>query len=160
MLHRITLAAATALLLTHGAMAQDDTLDARIAVAQSYIDMTLDEMTPEGMADAAAGPVIRQLRLTSPSITEDQVNRIELMIGTEMAQINRDVVSQTAGDLAAVMTLEELTALRDFYASEVGRAVMTKMPDYLRSYQPQVMEAMNGRYNQINAAIITILNEE
>jgi hypothetical protein len=160
MFDRIGLVAAAFLLAAPVAHAQEDTEAARIAMAQEYIDMTLEEMTAESMAEAAAGPVVRQIRLTDPTVTEEQIRRIELLVGAEMAAINQEIVATTAPDLAAIMTLEELTALRDFYASDIGRSVMLKMPQYLRAYQPRVMEAMNGRYNAMNAGIIDILNDD
>ncbi|MBB5516117.1 hypothetical protein FHS89_002143 [Rubricella aquisinus] len=160
MFDRIGLAAAAFLLLTPAAHAQEDTQAARLAMAQEYIDMTLGEMSGESMAEAAAGPVVRQIRLTDPTVTEDQIRRIELLVGAEMAAINQEIVATTAPDLAAIMTLDELTALRDFYASDLGRSVMLKMPQYLRAYQPRVMEAMNARYNAMNAGIIDILNDD
>jgi hypothetical protein len=160
MFNRIALATAAALLLTPMAHADEATDAERLAVAQNYIDMTLEDMSAESMARAAAGPVVRQIRLTDPTVTEEQIRQIELLVGAEMAAINREIVATTAPDLAAIMTLEELTALRDFYASDVGRSVMLKMPQYLRAYQPRVMEAMNGRYNQMNAGIIDILNDD
>jgi hypothetical protein len=41
--------------------------------------------------------------------------------------------------MADILTLPEIEALRDFYASANGRAVMMKLPDILAAQQPQIM---------------------
>lgn len=41
--------------------------------------------------------------------------------------------------MADMLTLDEIRALRDFYATDLGRAVMMKMPDIMAKQQPAIM---------------------
>ncbi|MGB0498545.1 MAG: DUF2059 domain-containing protein [Rubricella sp.] len=132
----------------------------RIAVAQDYIALSMEEMTPEAMAEASAGPVIEQLRLTNPSMTDAQEARIRTIFGEELAEISRAAMQEMAAPMADIFTLEELVALRDFYADETGRAVMRKMPDFFAAMQPMVLEGMQAEMVRINNRILGVLSEE
>lgn len=49
-----------------------------------------------------------------------------------------DFMKQQPDVMADIYTLEELEALRDFYATPVGRAVMMKLPRIMEAIQPQM----------------------
>lgn len=46
--------------------------------------------------------------------------------------------------MADLLTLAEIEALRDFYASETGRAVMLILLDILAQQPPQIMAMVQG----------------
>ena len=82
------------------------------------------------------------------------------LFGTELAEIMRDVMSDQAQVAADIYTLEELTLLKDLYTSPIGRSVLAKNAEFVRAYQPQVVEEMRSRMPRLNAEILEIVGDE
>ena len=59
--------------------------------------------------------------------------------------------------MADLMTLAEITALRDFYQTPEGRAVMLKLPRLVEAQQPQVMALISGNLMPIMDQIQEIM---
>jgi hypothetical protein len=58
------------------------------------------------------------------------------------------------------MTLAEITALRDFYATPEGKSVMAKLPQLTAAQQPGVMALVNDNMTALMPQVLAIINNE
>jgi hypothetical protein len=71
-------------------------------------------------------------------LSDDQLKQIDALYQETYAGKMIEIMSAQDEVMADILTLPEIEALRDFYASENGRAVMMKLPDILAAQQPQI----------------------
>ena len=121
------------------AWAQDD-LAERKAVAAEYLGMSLDATTVEAMSAQGAGMLLAEIERRQPQLYAQKAERLNDLVTASMAQNMRDAMIGLDDDMAQVISLEELTALRDFYASSEGRSVMGKMPAFMAEVMPRIMQ--------------------
>jgi hypothetical protein len=62
--------------------------------------------------------------------------------------------------MADIMTLAEITALRDFYATPEGKSVMAKLPQLTAAQQPGVMQLVNDNMSALMPQVLAIINGE
>ncbi|MFU8776131.1 MAG: DUF2059 domain-containing protein [Roseovarius sp.] len=71
-----------------------------------------------------------------------QIGAIDKLFLDHLTEPLTDVMRKQDGIMADLMTLEELTALRDFYTSEHGGAVMRKMPQLAQIQLPMIFAVL------------------
>ena len=156
MLRSLLLAALVALPLPALAETRDD----RVAVATEYVDLALQGFDMGAVIETMYQPVLQQVAAGGQTLTEDQVAQIrKLYIDTftdPMTTLMRDQ-SQIMADL---MTLAEITALRDFYATPEGRSVLAKLPQLTAAQQPGVMQLINDNMTALMPQVLAIINGE
>ena len=156
MLRSLLLAALVALPLPAWAETRDD----RVAVATEYVDLALQGFDMGAVIETMYQPVLQQVAAGGQTLTEDQVAQIrKLYIDTftdPMTTLMRDQ-SQIMADL---MTLAEITALRDFYATPEGRSVLAKLPQLTAAQQPGVMKLINDNMTALMPQVLAIINGE
>ena len=156
MLRSLLLAALVALPLPALAETRDD----RVAVATEYVDLALQGFDMGAVIETMYQPVLQQVAAGGQTLTEDQVAQIrKLYIDTftdPMTTLMRDQ-SQIMADL---MTLAEITALRDFYATPEGRSVLAKLPQLTAAQQPGVMKLINDNMTALMPQVLAIINGE
>ena len=141
---RFILAATAATFLSCPAFAQDETYDARIAIAREYVDASIADIDMYTFIQQLWIPVIQQMKSSGIQLSADQISQIEKLYLDTLTEPMLDIMRQQEVLMAELMTLEELTALRDFYNSEQGRAVMMKMPQLSQRQQPMIAEMMRA----------------
>ena len=67
---------------------------------------------------------------------------------------------EQAGIMADMMTLAEITALRDFYATPEGKSVMAKLPQLTAAQQPGMMALINDKMQGLMPQVLAIVNGE
>ncbi|MEL7216157.1 MAG: DUF2059 domain-containing protein [Pseudomonadota bacterium] len=148
------------------AIAQDTAEDPTLVtaaernLAQRFIALSLANQTPEIMAGLPADPVIEQLRIPYPDMTDAQEAEVRRIFGTAVARVNRQVMIESGLALSQAMTLAELEALVALYETEVGRSTMLKLGDFMGEIQPRMRERMQGDVMGINGAIIGVFEAE
>ena len=137
---RFLIGAATALCLAVPASADTatDAKDARVAIAKEYVEATMKDMDIQNFIRQLWTPMIQQMAQNRQPMSPEQISQIEKLFSDELTQPLTEVMLQQDKIMADLMTLEELTALRDFYMSEHGRAVMEKMPQLAQIQQPMI----------------------
>ncbi len=137
---RFLIGAATALCLSLPAYADTatDARDARLAIAKEYVEATMQDMDIQDFIRQLWSPMIQQMANNRQPMSPEQISKIETLFSEELTEPLTDVMLQQDKVMADLMTLEELTALRDFYMSEHGRAVMEKMPQLAQVQQPMI----------------------
>lgn len=77
---------------------------------------------------------------------ETKVNAEAQAFMAETMEKTKTLVPELMTDMAAIMastyTGEELAKMRDFYASEEGKAIMMKQPEVMQKFMPAVMAKM------------------
>ncbi|MEL6124919.1 MAG: hypothetical protein AAFR57_00820 [Pseudomonadota bacterium] len=147
-------------LLAAGPVLGQEDRAARVALAEEYIALAVEDITVEQFSGSTADGVVDQLRGLNADLSGDKEARVRTLFGTELAEIMRDVMSDQAQVAADIYTLEELTLLKDLYTSPIGRSVLAKNAEFVRAYQPQVVEEMRSRMPRLNAEILEIVGDE
>ena len=148
------------------ALAQDTAEDptqvtaAERNLAQRFIALSLANQTPEIVAGLPAAPVIEELRIPYPDMTDAQEAEVRRIFGTAVARVDRQVMIESGLELSQAMTLAELHALVVLYDSEVGRSTMLKLGDFMGEIQPQMRERMQGDVMGINGVISGVFEAE
>ncbi|WP_294614686.1 DUF2059 domain-containing protein [Roseovarius sp.] len=135
---RFLIAVAAALCLAFPVHAETDTRDARLAVAREYVEASMDGMDIQDFIRQLWTPMIKQMANNRQPMSPEQISQIETLFSDELTGPLTEVMLKQDEIMADLMTLEELTALRDFYTSEHGRSVMEKMPQLAQIQQPMI----------------------
>lgn len=137
-----------------------ETREERVAAAQEYVDLALQGFDMGAVIETMYQPILQQVAQGGATLTEDQVAKIrQLYLDTfsePMTKLMRDQ-SQIMADL---MTLGEITALRDFYATPEGKSVMAKLPQLTAAQQPGVMKLINDNMTALMPQVLAIINGE
>lgn len=134
---RFVTGAVLALCLALPAHAQSDR-EARLAVARDYVEASMADMDIQEFIRQLWQPMVRQMANTRQALSPAQVDEIETLFSEELTGPLTEVMRRQDEVLADLLTLEELVALRDFYTSEHGGAVMRKMPQLAQAQQPMI----------------------
>jgi len=65
-----------------------------------------------------------------------------------------------AGIMADMMTLGEITALTDFYATPEGKSVMAKLPQLTAAQQPALNGFIGAKMDELVPQVLAIVNGE
>lgn len=134
---RILIGAAVAFCIALPAHADSDR-DARVAVAKEYVAATMTDTDVQEFIRQLWEPMIQQMANNRQPMSPEQIENIGQLFSSELTKPLTDVMLRQDEIMADIMTLEELTALRDFYTSEHGGAVMRKMPQLAQIQQPMI----------------------
>lgn len=134
---RIFTGVLVALCLAFPVQAQDDRA-ARVAIAKEYVDATMTDADIQEFIRQLWQPMVQQMTANRQQMTEEQIMQIDKLFLDHLTQPLTDVMRKQDQVMADLMTLEELTTLRDFYLSEHGGAVMRKMPQLAQIQQPMI----------------------
>lgn len=141
---RLLTGLALALALAQPLHAQSDR-EARMAVAQEYVAATMDGMDMDAFIRQIWEPMIEQMAQNRQRMSAEQIAQIDALFTKELTEPLTDVMRRQDEILADLLTLPELEALRDFYMSEHGRAVMQKMPQIARIQQPMISRVLQNK---------------
>lgn len=123
--------------------AAQDTREARLAAASAYVAMTLEDMDIAAVVRTMYTPVLDQVRASGRTLSESQIAQIDALYQSTMAQPLTQILRQQDEIMADLFTLEQIEALAAFYASPVGRSVMTRLPQLIEAQQPQILDMVN-----------------
>lgn len=152
-----TLAFSLCLLTPVAGFAQDDR-DARLAVAKEYVASAVADMDMARVIEQMWQPLVQQIEAsTGKALTPEQMEKINALYQETYSGKMTDIMGAQDEIMADILTLPELEALRDFYASEHGRAVMIKMPDIMAKQQPQIMEMVQTTMPEIMPKLQAII---
>ncbi|MEZ5751651.1 MAG: DUF2059 domain-containing protein [Paracoccaceae bacterium] len=140
---RLSLALACILALTLPAAAQS-TRDERLVIAREYMNATLADLDTERLLQSMYNPLLGQIEASGQRITDAQRTQVAELYRQEILPQMMDIMSSQDEVMADLFTLEEITALRDFYATPLGRSVMSKLPAIIEIQQPQIMAMVQG----------------
>lgn len=126
-----------------------DTRDERLEIAKNYIAATVEDMDFDRLIRNMWQPIIDQVSAGGQTVTEEQKEEIHAMYVAEFGEPLRNLMLEQDEIMADVYTLEEIVAMRDFYATPAGRAAITKMPLLMERQQPIILELVMSRIPQL-----------
>ncbi|MDP3196449.1 DUF2059 domain-containing protein [Tabrizicola sp.] len=149
-----------AVLLTLPLPALAENRDERVAAAAEYIDLALDGFNMTAMIETMYQPILQQVAAGGQSLTDDQVAQIRLLYLDTFTDPLTTLMRDQAGIMADMMTLAEITALRDFYATPEGKSVMAKLPQLTAAQQPGIIALINDNMESLMPQVLGIINGE
>ncbi len=135
----------------------DDLAERRVAAA-SY----LQSPAQQKMIDAMFAPdqMLGLLKAQAPNLTAEQLDAVAKIVSEELATIRTNMEKVMVDVAVDQFTLEELKALDAFYRSEVGEAVMLKMPGFMQNYMSGMGPDMARMQQNIGRRVATeVLNQ-
>jgi uncharacterized protein len=84
-------------------------------------------------------PIIDQFAAAGRPLSPDQIARIDAIYQETMGDELLAIMRGQVGTMVEIFTLEELTALYEFYTSEIGRRVMSRLPEVMERSQPEII---------------------
>lgn len=142
--------------LGSSAAAQDTT-----ALAQQYVNMPqVQQMVTDMFAPDAMGAQVVSSLPPNMSVTPDQQQRIGAVMSEAMNNLRPRMEELMVSGSADVFSAEELQALIDFYGSEHGAAVMSKMQPFMASIMGKLQPEMQALQAQVGPKIVEILQEQ
>ena len=137
-----------------------DTRDERVAVAAEYVDLALQGFDMDALINSLSQPILSQVAAGGQSLTEAQVTQIRTLYADTFTEPMTALMRDQAGLMADMMTLAEITALRDFYATPEGRSVMVKLPQLTAAQQPGVAKLLEEKMGPLMPQVLAIINGE
>lgn len=151
---------AFAALLALSLPALAETRDDRVAAASEYVDLALQGFDMSAMIETMYQPILQQVAAGGVVLTEDQIATIRQLYLDTFTEPLTKLMQDQAGIMADMMTLAEITALRDFYATPEGRSVMAKLPQLTAAQQPGMMALINDKMTGLMPQVLAIVNGE
>ncbi|MBL9072414.1 DUF2059 domain-containing protein [Tabrizicola sp.] len=137
-----------------------ETRDERVAVASEYVELALQGFDMAAMIETMYQPILQQVAAGGATLTEAQVAQIRQLYLDTFTEPLAKLMRDQAGIMADMMTLAEITALRDFYATPEGRSVMAKLPQLTAAQQPGMMALINDKMTGLMPQVLAIVNGE
>ena len=151
---------AIAALLALTLPANAETREERMAVAAEYVDLALEGFDMPAMIETMYQPILQQVEAGGATLTEAQVAQIRQLYLDTFTEPLTTLMRDQAGIMADMMTLAEITALRDFYATPEGRSVMAKLPALTAAQQPGMMALINDKMTGLMPQVLAVVNGE
>ena len=137
-----------------------ETREERVAVAAEYVDLALQGFDMPAVIETMYQPILQQVAAGGQTLTEAQVAQIRALYLDTFTQPMTDLMREQAEIMADLMTLAEITALRDFYATPEGRSVMAKLPQLSAAQQPGLVALVNETSAGLMPQVVAIINGE
>ena len=138
----------------------EETREERMAVASDYVELALQGFDMAAMIETMYQPILQQVAAGGATLTEAQVAQIRQLYLDTFTEPLTKLMRDQAGIMADMMTLAEITALRDFYATPEGRSVMAKLPQLTAAQQPGMMALINDKMAGLMPQVLAIVNGE
>ena len=137
-----------------------ETRDERVAVATEYVDLALQGFDMTAVIENMYQPILQQVAAGGATLSDAQVEQIRQLYLDTFTEPMTTLMRDQAQIMADMMTLAEITALRDFYATPEGRSVLAKLPQLTAAQQPGVMALINDKMAGLMPQVLAIVNGE
>lgn len=137
-----------------------ETREERVAVASEYVELALQGFDMAAMIETMYQPILQQVAAGGATLTDAQLAQIRQLYLDTFTEPLAKLMRDQAGIMADMMTLAEITALRDFYATPEGKSVMAKLPQLTAAQQPGMMALINDKMTGLMPQVIAIVNGE
>ncbi|WP_201151152.1 DUF2059 domain-containing protein [Rhodovulum sulfidophilum] len=127
----------------------DASRDERLEAAHDYVQRAVADMDLEEIVRSMWRPAVASIEASGTQLTTSQRRRIETLYYDIYTDRLRDLMLSQDELMADLMTLDEIQALRDFYATPEGRSVMQKLPKILNAQQPQIIELVKSTMPEV-----------
>jgi hypothetical protein len=140
--------------------ALSETRDERVVAARQYVDLALAGFDIAAMIETMYQPILQQVAAGGATLTDAQVAQIKQLYLDTFTEPLTTLMHDQSEIMADMMTLSEITALRDFYATPEGKSVMAKLPQLTAAQQPGMMALINDKMTGLMPQVLAIVNGE
>ncbi|MCI2393717.1 DUF2059 domain-containing protein [Aliiroseovarius sediminis] len=137
----------------------EETYEQRLAIATGYIEATLEDIDMNAMVKTMWRPLVADVTAKGIPLNDDQIARIDQLYQDEMTGPMYDIMRDQAVVMAELFTFDEIKAIRDFYATDLGRAAMSKLPQVTERQTPMVLKMVQEKMPEIIPKVQEILSE-
>ncbi len=155
-MRKLISALAIAATLSTPALAEE-TYEQRLAVATGYIEATLQDINMPAMIETMWQPIVADIRSKDIPLSDAQIAQISKLYQDEMTEPMLTIMRGQSVVMAEVFTFDEIKAIRDFYATDLGRAAMSKLPQIAERQTPMVLKMVQEKLPEIIPQIQEIL---
>lgn len=132
----------------------------KLKVAQEYLETSIADMDMTAVIDTIWPPLIANAESGGTKVDDAQKSEVRKIFQDALNEPMKQTLLSQAATIADVFTLDELTALRDFYLTDVGRSAMKKFPKLMEVQQPVMMEFVNRTMVDIMPKVLKVLKLE
>lgn len=155
-MRKLISALAIAATLSTPALAEE-TYEQRLAVATGYIEATLQDINMPAMIETMWQPIVADIRSKDIPLSDAQIAQISKLYQDELTEPMLTIMRGQSVVMAEVFTFDEIKAIRDFYATDLGRAAMSKLPQIAERQTPMVLKMVQEKLPEIIPQIQEIL---
>jgi hypothetical protein len=137
-----------------------ETREERVAVATEYVELALQSFDMKAIISSLSQPILQQVAAAGQSLTDDQVAQIEKLYADTFTEPVTALMREQSELMADMMTLAEITALRDFYSTPDGRSAMAKLPQLTAAQQPGLAKLIEEKMGPLMPQVLAIINGE
>ena len=137
-----------------------ETREERLAVATEYVDLALQGFDMRAVITSLSQPIRQQVAAAGQTLSDDQMAQIDKLYSDTFTTPLTDLMREQAAIMADMMTLAEIIALRDVYATPEGRSAMAKLPQLTAAQQPGVAKLIEEKMASLVPQVLAIINEE
>ena len=137
-----------------------ETREERVTAAAEYVELALDGFDMSAVIETMYQPLLQQVAAGGQTLTDEQLAKIRTLYLDTFTDPMNALMRDQAQIMADIMTLGEITALRDFYATPEGKSVMAKLPQLTAAQQPGVMALVNDKMAGLMPQVLAIINGE
>ncbi|MDE9449007.1 DUF2059 domain-containing protein [Aliiroseovarius sp. Z3] len=137
----------------------EESYEQRLAIATGYIEATLEDIDMEAMVKTMWQPLVADVTAKGIPLNDDQIARIDQLYQDEMTGPMYDIMRDQAAVMAELFTFDEIKAIRDFYATDLGRSAMSKLPQVTERQTPMVLKMVQEKMPEIIPKVQAILSE-
>jgi hypothetical protein len=137
-----------------------ETREERVAVAEEYVELALAGFDMAAVIETMYQPILQQVAAGGQVLDDGQLQAIRQLYLDTFTEPMLTLMRDQSEIMADIMTLGEITALRDFYATPEGKSVMAKLPQLTAAQQPGVMALVNDNMTELMPRVLAIINGE
>ena len=137
-----------------------ETREERVAVASEYVELALQSFDMKAIINSLSQPILQQVAAAGQRLTDEQMAQIDKLYADTFTQPITALMREQAGLMADLMTLAEITALRDFYSTPEGRSAMAKLPQLTAAQQPGLAMLIEDKMGPLMPQVLAIMNGE
>lgn len=147
-----------AMLLALPLPALSETREERVAAAEEYVELALAGFDMAAVIESMYQPILQQVAEGGQTLNPDQLARIRSLYLDTYTEPMFALMRDQSEIMADIMTLAEINALRDFYATPEGKSVMAKLPQLTAAQQPGVMAMVTEKMDDVMPQLLAIIN--
>ena len=137
-----------------------ETREERVAVATEYVELALQSFDMKAIINSLSQPILQQVAAAGQTLTDEQMAQIDKLYSDTFAEPMMALMREQSGLMADIMTMEEITALRDFYSTPEGRSAMAKLPQLTAAQQPGLSTLIADKMGPLMPQVLAIINGE
>lgn len=145
----LALAAATPALAQQdqGTPAQSEAPAELREAAQGYVESEAMQTALDELLSTET--FVAQLEASGMQLDPEQARTLAGIVDEEFADVRPELEDAMTVAAAGAFTMEELEALNDFYASEEGRSIATKMTPFMQGFYQEIGPTLRQTQEQI-----------